>query len=301
MKKTIISIMCMFIFSIAFAEGFEIKKIKEFPQGNLQKGLYLRKDVGEDDFSRNYICFDENGVLYNYQDDSHRMMKFTNELNLLEEHILDLSRNPFRININNNLFVFDGYYGSLKVFDKEKVKISISMSKIIQDNSILDGNYYYNPEYDFVLFSDKESNIHCIMHPSTNEEENRKNYKTPKETQQLFSENSENGKKGILIKDKTLYENGVIYYWYGAQINGYMFYTLDSNIYLFKNNELVNTINLSSENEQFESAAVHPSGDIYILRMNWNTNTHNLYCIENTWDTQWRVQWYKDHPSAVRP
>ena len=54
-------------------------------------------------------------------------------------------------------------------------------------------------------------------------------------------------------------------------------------------------------NEQIESIAIHPSGDIYILRMNWQTNTHNLYYIENTWDPEWREQWYKDHPSAVRP
>lgn len=81
-----------------------------------------------------------------------------------------------------------------------------------------------------------------------------------------------------------------------------MFYTLDSNIYLFKNNILLDTINLNpDETEQFESAAVHPSGDIYILRMNWQTNTHNLYYVENTWDLQWREQWYKEHPEAARP
>ena len=86
-----------------------------------------------------------------------------------------------------------------------------------------------------------------------------------------------------------------------AQVNGYMFYTLDSNIYIYKNNEILKTLNLSSENESLESVAVHPCGDIYILRMNWQTNTHNLYYIENSWDPEWREQWYKKHPDAIRP
>ncbi len=72
-----------------------------------------------------------------------------------------------------------------------------------------------------------------------------------------------------------------------------MFYTSDApNIYLFKNNELIKTMKVYSENEQFESVAVHPSGDIYVLRMNWQTNKHSLYRIENTWDPEWRTQWY---------
>ena len=29
-----------------------------------------------------------------------------------------------------------------------------------------------------------------------------------------------------------------IYYWYGSQVNGYMFYNLDSDVYIFKNNEI---------------------------------------------------------------
>ena len=37
------------------------------------------------------------------------------------------------------------------------------------------------------------------------------------------------------------------------------------------------------------------SGDIYILRINWQTNKHTLYYIENTWDPQWHEQWYKEH------
>ena len=32
-----------------------------------------------------------------------------------------------------------------------------------------------------------------------------------------------------------------------------------------------------------------------LLRINWQTNKHTLYYIENTWDPQWRKQWYKEH------
>ena len=48
-------------------------------------------------------------------------------------------------------------------------------------------------------------------------------------------------------------------------------------------------------NEEFESVSIHPSGDIYILSMNWSTNKHNLYRIKNTWDPAWRSKWYSDH------
>ena len=36
-----------------------------------------------------------------------------------------------------------------------------------------------------------------------------------------------------------------------------------------------------AENEEIESSAIHPSGDCFILAINWNTNTHTLYRMEN--------------------
>ena len=63
-------------------------------------------------------------------------------------------------------------------------------------------------------------------------------------------------------------------------------------------NHMVKT---SKNTSQFKLTAIHPSGDIYILNMNWQTNTHNLYYIKNTWDPEFREQWYKDHPDSIQP
>ena len=303
MKKIIITIMMMYVTGIIISEEYNLEKIKEFPQGNLQEGFFYRKIVDEDDFSKNYICFDENGVFYNYQDDSHRMMKFDNKLNLQEENILELSRNPFIVSVKNGKYIFDGYYGGFKVFDKEKLIIRISMSKMVPNGNTGDGRFYYNDEYDLLLFTDKSSNIHSIIHPGLDEEENKKNYRTPEETRELFSENSEYGKKGIVIDGKKLYIYGKPYYWENAFINKYQYLLGSRNFYVTNDETDVDVLVLpvAFNSEHFESAAVHPSGDIYILRMNWQTNTHNLYYVENTWDSQWREQWYKEHPEAARP
>ncbi|MCR5284553.1 MAG: SH3 domain-containing protein, partial [Treponema sp.] len=88
--------------------------------------------------------------------------------------------------------------------------------------------------------------------------------------------------------------NGDVYYWAGTTINHINYQIYDNKeVNIWNDDEL--EISCTSPDEEIESIAIHPSGDIYILRMNWKTNTHTLYCIENTWDPEWREQWNNEH------
>ncbi|MBO4404628.1 MAG: hypothetical protein J5780_04780, partial [Treponema sp.] len=55
------------------------------------------------------------------------------------------------------------------------------------------------------------------------------------------------------------------------------------------------------DNEMLESSAVHPSGDCYILTIDWEADIHTLYAVQNTWYPEWRTKWYEEHPDAADP
>ena len=200
--------------------------------------------------------------------------------------------------ISDNYIFCSGLKGRFQILDRDyNIKSKIRLFDLGID--INTKNAYYNEENDVILFTDRNSNIHSIINPGLDDEQNKKNYRDPEQTKKLFSKDGEYGKKGLVIEGKLLFVNGVSHYWGGDLINNILYFVSAPKIYLFENNEVSKTIDISFDgDEQFESAAVHPSGDIYILRMNWSTNTHNLYRIENTWDTEWREQWYKEHPEA---
>ena len=142
-------------------------------------------------------------------------------------------------------------------------------------------------------------------------EENRKNFHNTEETKKIFESDVEiNGVKIRVSSSNNVFLDGKRTYWDQTRMNDYMYQKVNmGNYYIYdrknatrkKDEKISYDIYLTSDTEVIESSALHPSGDIYILRMNWQTNTHNLYFIENTWDVEWRTQWYKEHPDAVRP
>ena len=101
-------------------------------------------------------------------------------------------------------------------------------------------------------------------------------------------------------KEKFLTVDGQVYYWEGKTIGKADYQILQGNrVYIYGIGSTIKIQCSDKDNlEQIESIAIHPSGDIYVLRMNWTTNTHNLYRIENTWDPEWRASWYDAHPDA---
>ena len=302
MKKKLILISILFLVFNVFAEEYSLNKIAEYEQDK-ENGLFLRKYEEwapyEDDLSAQYLMIDEKGNKYIYQVDYSRMMFLDKNNNIKQIENLNKGKFSFRISCKNETFYFDGYYGYLEAIDFEnKIKFKISMAKILGNSKVLDYSFYYDEESDILFLQDKNEQLYSIINPGLDEEQNKKNFKTPEETLAMLKEGKYSPHLGT-YKDKYLTVNGKVYYWIGQTINGV-------NYQIFNNKEvdvwLENPIEISCSDkdnlEQIESIAIHPSGDIYVLRMNWNTNTHNLYRIENTWDPQWRAQWYKEHPEA---
>lgn len=293
MKKILLSIICILIFGLIFAEDYKLVKLHEFENKKENGYFFIRSEdslSAYEDVTGNSLKIDSDGKIYVYQEDTRIIYNLdTSDYSLKNRKDFGLFPGTAFMSVDKGLLGFQVYENGFFIIDEKSGKKIVDIQNL--NAPILAS--YYSKENNVFLYKDFDYIIHSIIDPSTDTAENKKNYRSPVQTTSLFSKNSEYGKKGIVIEDDALYVNGEPYYWYGTQVNGYMFYISTPNIYLSKNDESIDdTINLYSENEQFESAAVHPSGDIYILRMNWQTNKHTLWRIENTWDPQWREQWY---------
>ena len=146
------AITSLLIICINIIHVFGEEKLMEYKQGNFEEGFFLRKTIGEDDFTKNYLVIDESGNLFNYQDDSRRFMKInadyeTSTLFKLEE----LSRNPFIISKEKENIYVDSYYGGFKAFKNNEIFIKVSMREVLNIKNCGDGRFYYNKENDVLL------------------------------------------------------------------------------------------------------------------------------------------------------
>ena len=307
MKKAVIFLLGCLISICSFAQDFEMKQIAKFENKREQGFLFLRKnsEVSDSgfDITGNGIKFDENGNFYFIQSDMHKIytyeiknkkLSFIKDIDFLETGSEGISK------ISDNYYFCSGSYGRFKLLDKDfNFKFKIQM---LDWNMRIDtAESYYDESADILFFRDSNQAIHCIVHPGMNDAENRKNYKNPGQTIEYLASNSDNATSHLgLYKGKYLTVDGLVYYWAGTTVNKINYQIYDNKeVDIWNDDEL--EIKCTSPNEQIESIAIHPCGDIYVLRMNWQTNTHNLYYIENTWDSEWREQWYKEHPNAAKP
>ena len=307
MKKILFFVILCLISICSFAQDFEMKQIAKFENKREQGFLFLRKNSevsdSEFDITGNGIKFDENGNFYFIQSDMHKIytyeiknkkLSFIKDIDFLETGSEGISK------ISDNYYFCSGSYGRFKLLDKDfNFKFKIQM---LDWNMRIDtAESYYDESADILFFRDTNQAMHCIVHPGMNDAENRKNYKNPGQTIEYLASNSDNATSHLgLYKGKYLTVDGQVYYWAGTTINHINYQIYDNKeVDIWNDDEL--EIQCTSQNEEIESIAIHPCGDIYVLRMNWQTNTHNLYYIENTWDPEWREQWYKEHPDAVRP
>ena len=287
------------------AEDYKLEKIIEFKQGKLDEGLYIRKKeevAPYDDFTAQYINFDKNGDLYFFQNDSARIIKLSNSTIEEKCQIKGFEKWPCDLFYGKDYFIISGMGDGCHKFSFNgkrlfEVHISSFIGKFTEINY-----FYYDEETDILFLQDKNEQLYSIINPGLDEERNKKNFKTPEET----LENIKNGTYGSslnLTEYNELLVNGVRHNFKGERINNHDYRVVDGTRVFINYPDHVKKIPCSDTNntEQIESIAIHPSGDIYVLRMNWTTNTHNLYRIENTWDPQWRKEWYKEHPEAAKP
>lgn len=300
-RKIIIFTILLVIENFIFGNEFNVKKITEFPMGTKNEGIYLRKyeEVApSDDITKNYLIFMNDGKLCIYQADTSRMIYLDENLKIDKELKMNLLIGPYDFMYTDNYLLMSDKSGRIYLFDMElNRKAYFETFDVLDTNntSIWLGETYYDETTDIIFFRDSKQNLHSLLHPCLNKEKNKKNYKTPEETLNLFfNETIINNTSLRVTKSGSLFINGNYTYW-GQKKTGNYVYQINSGdclVYEAKNSRTNFHVDCSSLDEQIESLAIHPCGDIYILRMNWQTNTHSLYYIENTWDPELREQWY---------
>lgn len=147
---------------------------------------------------------------------------------------------------------------------------------------------------DILFFMDNRNQIHSILSPSMDSAQNKKNYRNPEKTKALFQQDSGIDLKGLRIdeRDRFILNGNFLGPKFMPNINQSRYTLNNDGNHIFnitirdqQNNVIVINISNLSEEETPEGYAVHPSGDIYILRYNRTKKAHILFRIENTWDS----------------
>ncbi len=278
-------------FSACVAQDVSITKVKEF-ENKREEGQLYYNIYSDEAPTGNSMRIDVDGNIYIYQRD-------IGILYTLNSKSYEINKTDY-LKLQNFLsfmYAYKNYLGFHKsIYDYLAIEKKSGKLKFEVNNLNFEINAaYYDEDSDVLFLTDRSGNIYSVINPENDNQKNEANYHNPNETEEIFSKNGSYSDKNIYIENNALYKNGSVYYFYGSQVNGYNFYLLDTTMYIYLKNELFKEINLRSKMEIFESAAVHPCGDIYILRFNETQNRHILYRIENTWDSAWRKQWYKEH------
>ena len=289
-----------------WSQNVELKIQKQFK--NDKSSFYVRKDVNaQDDITGNDIFFDSDGNFMIYQRDS-KMMFFTDKNLEIERQIrinTDTSLQTIHT-IENNILM--GNHTEAFFFNKNGTEFfRVNIYSLLNKLKGTTGNWfddcYYDKQNDLLLIQEGQK-LYLIVSPSSNESQNQNNFRNAEETRKLL-ENGNYAPHLTVDKRGRLVIDGIRYRWGDTRYE-----TKDFVISLISEDFYINVFDRTNseylyytipENEQVESITYHPNGDWYFLTINWSTNTHTLWRIENTWDVEWREQWYKEHPSAARP
>lgn len=294
--------------SLVSAAEYPLIKIAEYENKNELNSISIRKDEEvdiSDDVTGNILSISKDGTMIIHCRDLDKLMKIEKSFELKYyiaiKDTVNSDANHLET-IYGEKYLFSGSWADYLMIDKKG-------NKIFSFNPLADYNIrmssiqsYFLEDANVLFFWDNKENIYSVVNPGMNKEENRKNFHNTEETKKLFESDVEiNGVKVRVTSSNNVFINGKRTYWDQTRMNDYMYqkvnkehyYIYDRNNATRKNNKISFDIYLTSETEVIESSALHPSGDIYVLRMNWNTNKHVLYRIENTWDPEWRKQWYE--------
>ncbi|SEQ12366.1 hypothetical protein SAMN04487977_102561 [Treponema bryantii] len=304
MKRKILFILLILFQIQLFSQEYHLRKLMELKNIKETENLYRRKTEDlepYDDNTGNVLCIDNNGDIYIQCIDTKELLKIkNNKLKLIyNTNFLIYNVEEVITAVTDKSYIYTGLWGVFKGFDKEFNQIF--NINIYKDNGIIIENRqsYYLEKANVLFFWDNKENIYCVVNPGMDKEENRKNFHNTEETKRMFKSDVEmNGVKIRVTNSNNIFINGNFHFWKQDELGNYRYQKVTNNYFLVYNKDNIEEkyrIKFPDDTEVIESSALHPSGDIYVLRMNWNTNTHNLYCIENTWDPQWRAQWYKEH------
>lgn len=307
MKRIISFIVASIIASILSAEDVKLIKVAEFQNNPKNKNtISMRLDVGNDDISGNTMLISSKGEILIHCRDENEVFCFDSKnerLNpLFDTNFLPAPNFAFFNQVTENYYLFFGNNGNFYLVDKDyNLKASIS---ILHNWNIRTYFYYalYDEDTDILFLIDGDKGIHSIEHPSLDENQNQKNYRNADETMKKLNA-GEYAPHLTLDKNNRLCVDGIRYKWNGEY--DYQYYeTKNYIISLIAEDNYINVYDRTEseylyytlpEKEEVESITYHPNGDWYFLTINWATNIHTLWRIENTWDTQWRKEWYENH------
>lgn len=153
-----------------------------------------------------------------------------------------------------------------------------------------EGAYYHSG---VLFFLDSKYKLHAITHPSIDASVNKLNYHNPEQTKQLFESDLRSDLIGLSMDNNGfLLLNNKPVCMTVTEIGGFRYQILRQDIYINSTGKSEITISLKiNDDDIFESAAIHPSGDIYFLNYNAAKNKHILYMIENNWDLVTKMTW----------
>ena len=306
MKKNILMMAAALACLYCFAEDYRMEKVAVFD--NSEDSLPVREpwDVGEDgDATGNFICLSNDGELYIQNWDRYQLLKVSQKNYSLEVvHDLDFlqyghTEHLSRIESGCYLFEDLGHLRSTMVDKDFNRKFLINNMKVnIPDFA---SAVYYDIDTDILFYEDKHWDLCSMVHPSCNLEQNKANVRNHEQTVSMLRNKTDVYTGNLTYtEEKGLYRGNEVIFVEGYVIGNNLYKKLgNTDFYMFiKNKKLVVSVKDETEAEEVESTAIHPCGDLYVLRYNQKTKLHTLYRIQNTWDASYRREWYKAHKGA---
>lgn len=272
----------------------QVTKVDEFVNQKQSGSLFYTSNMGPDGVSGNGIVFREDGIGYIFQTDQGLLYSYntiTKKITYLFK--LDLAGYEGINSATSDYILFTGGFGSSDSYSYSGKKIfSIRLSNDV--THIRTEGFFYHAN--ILFFIDDKNKLYSILSPSMDQETNEANFRDPEQTIKLFEPGSGIDLQGLTMDEKgQLFLNGLKYYWPGTVVGKYKYQILDNdNVYISDGEKKIRIYTKTDNSSEFdESTAIHPSGDIYFLKYNKNTDKHILYRIENTWDPAFRAEWYR--------
>ncbi|AEE16698.1 hypothetical protein [Treponema brennaborense] len=295
MKKILVTALILLVATILFAQEYPLIKVAEFENRAESSFLYTQEIKPEDMEIGNIIAFDKDGRIL-IQQMQQREIQIYNEIGQIKaSSILKYNAPLLPIKqILNDKIMCSLSIGNTTMIDYDgKILFDVNFYGIV--NSSLFPSSYYDEASNILLFTDNQYKLHSIVNPGMDEAQNKANYRNPEETIALFESGTD--LQGLTRDEKgRIYKNGKFISG-GTNFNP----VVNNNYYLLdprkiwvsddNNKDLAAITIIQQRNEIHESTAVHPSGDIYLLRYNKETDKHILYKIENTWDLEAKKAW----------
>jgi hypothetical protein len=304
-----ITLVMLLTFSINMVHAQEENKkpilVKEYPISIETNGTFYEPvEQAYEDFGLNLAC-DMSGRLYFFDYDKHL-------IHILDDKYFTIIKtykvNPFpflgRYHGDKNGIYYISNFGVFEYINYEGIVLFYGdLGDIINftDDMRIESFYYHA---NVLFFMDNQKQIHSIINPGMNTEQNKINYRNPEQTKALFYQDSDFDLQGLRL-DSTygyFYLNDVCMGPDFYQVIGKWMYVPSSLgndlLSLVVGNEvkvLIDNKIMRIDRKIFtpEGFTVHPSGDIYILRYDRNKKAHILLRFENTWDLEARKVWFK--------